>query len=141
TNGANVSLTGTNSGFSGQYALAGNSKLTVASTNNLGASANIALAGAQDMLALSGFSGTFANTVTGLGTLQVTDSSNATLTSSNGLGSDVAVDIANATLNLADIALFDHALTGNGTLNVAKNDASTAFNFGTAVGGAFSGIV
>ncbi|WP_186375669.1 hypothetical protein, partial [Yersinia massiliensis] len=72
TNGANVSLTGTNSGFSGQYALAGNSKLTVASTINLGASASIALAGAQDMLALSGFSGTFANTVTGLGTLQVT---------------------------------------------------------------------
>ncbi|MDA5549816.1 autotransporter outer membrane beta-barrel domain-containing protein [Yersinia massiliensis] len=141
TNGANVSLTGTNSGFAGQYALAGNSKLTVASTNNLGASANIALAGAQDMLALSGFSGTFANTVAGLGTLQVTDSSNATLTSSNGLGSDVAVDITNATLNLDDIALFNQTLTGNGTLNVAKNDASTAFNFGTAVGGAFSGIV
>ncbi|CQJ04052.1 autotransporter outer membrane beta-barrel domain-containing protein [Yersinia frederiksenii] len=141
TNGANVSLTGTNSGFAGQYALAGNSKLTVASTNNLGASANIALAGAQDMLALSGFSGTFANTVAGLGTLQVTDSSNATLTSSNGLGSDVAVDITNATLNLDDIALFNQILTGNGTLNVAKNDASTAFNFGTAVGGAFSGIV
>ena len=141
TNGANVSLTGTNSGFAGQYALAGNSKLTVASTNNLGASANIALAGVQDMLALSGFNGTFANTVTGLGTLQVTDSSNATLTSSNGLGSDVAVDITNATLNLDDIALFNQTLTGNGTLNVAKNDASTAFNFGTTVGGAFSGIV
>ncbi|WP_145566075.1 autotransporter outer membrane beta-barrel domain-containing protein [Yersinia massiliensis] len=141
TNGANVSLTGTNSGFAGQYALAGNSKLTVASTNNLGASANIALAGAQDMLALSGFSGTFANTVTGLGTLQVTDSSNATLTSSNGLGSDVAVDITNATLNLDDIALFNQILTGNGTLNVAKNDASTVFDFGAAVGGAFSGIV
>ncbi|MGK4445107.1 autotransporter outer membrane beta-barrel domain-containing protein [Yersinia enterocolitica] len=141
TNGANVSLTGTNSGFAGQYALAGNSKLTVASTNNLGASANIALAGVQDMLALSGFNGTFVNTVTGLGTLQVTDSSNATLTSSNGLGSDVAVDITNATLNLDDIALFNQTLTGNGTLNVAKNDASTAFNFGTAVGGAFSGIV
>ncbi|WP_145579320.1 autotransporter outer membrane beta-barrel domain-containing protein [Yersinia massiliensis] len=141
TNGANVSLTGTNSGFSGQYALAGNSKLTVASTINLGASASIALAGAQDMLALSGFSGTFANTVTGLGTLQVTDSSNATLTSSHGLGSNVTVDIANATLNLDDIALFNQTLTGNGTLNVAKNDASTAFDFGAAVGGAFSGIV
>ncbi|OVZ91638.1 autotransporter outer membrane beta-barrel domain-containing protein [Yersinia kristensenii] len=141
TNGADMSLTGTNSAFLGQYALAGNSKLTVAATNNLGASASIALAGAQDMLALSGFSGTFANTVTGLGTLQVTDSSNATLTSSNGLGSDVTVDIADATLNLADIALFNQSLTGNGTLNVAKNDASTAFNFGTAVGGVFSGIV
>ncbi|WP_145514957.1 autotransporter outer membrane beta-barrel domain-containing protein [Yersinia massiliensis] len=141
TNGANVSLTGTNSGFSGQYALAGNSKLTVASTTNLGASANIALAGAQDMLALSGFSGTFGNTVTGLGTLQVTDSSDATLTSSNGLGNNVTVDIADATLNLDDIALFNQTLTGNGTLNVAKNDASTAFDFGTAVGGAFSGIV
>ncbi|WP_147659450.1 hypothetical protein, partial [Yersinia frederiksenii] len=141
TNGADMSLTGTNSAFLGQYALAGNSKLTVASTNNLGASANIALTGVQDMLALSGFNGTFVNTVTGLGTLQVTDSSNATLTSSNGLGSDVAVDITNATLNLDDIALFNQTLTGNGTLNVAKNDASTAFNFGTAVGGAFSGIV
>ncbi|WP_049689344.1 hypothetical protein, partial [Yersinia aldovae] len=48
---------------------------------------------------------------------------------------------ANATLNLADIALFNNALTGNGTLNVAKNDASTAFDFGSSVGGAFSGIV
>ncbi|EEQ08572.1 hypothetical protein ymoll0001_41320, partial [Yersinia mollaretii ATCC 43969] len=50
-----MSLTGDNSGFSGQYALADSSKLTVASTNNLGAAATIALAGAQDILALSGF--------------------------------------------------------------------------------------
>ncbi|MDA5537454.1 autotransporter outer membrane beta-barrel domain-containing protein, partial [Yersinia mollaretii] len=140
-NGANVSLTGDNSGFSGQYALADSSKLTVSSTNNLGAAATIALAGALDTLALSGFNGTFANTVTGSGVLQVTDSSNATLTSTNGVGSDVTVDITNAILNLDDIALFDHALTGSGTLNVAKNDASTAFDFGSTVGGAFSGIV
>ncbi|EIS21275.1 putative autotransporter protein, partial [Yersinia pestis PY-52] len=32
-------------------------------------------------------------------------------------------------------------MTGNGLLNVAKNDASTAFDFGSTVGGAFSGIV
>ncbi|MBS0057820.1 hypothetical protein, partial [Yersinia sp. Marseille-Q3913] len=140
-NSANVSLTGNNSGFLGQYALADSSKLTVSEINNLGAAATIALAGAQDILALSGFSGTFANTVIGNGILQVTDSSNATLTSSNGVGSDVTVDITNATLNLADIALFNHALTGSGTLNVAKNSASTAFDFGSAVGGAFSGIV
>ncbi|WP_145559401.1 autotransporter outer membrane beta-barrel domain-containing protein [Yersinia mollaretii] len=140
-NGANVSLTGNNSGFSGQYALADSSKLTVASTNNLGAAATVALAGAQDILALSGFSGTFANTVTGDGVLQVTDSSDVTLTNTNGVDSDVTVDITNATLNLADIALFDHALTGSGTLNVAKNDASTAFDFGSSVGGAFSGTV
>uniref|UniRef100_UPI000B02009B hypothetical protein n=1 Tax=Yersinia kristensenii TaxID=28152 RepID=UPI000B02009B len=95
----------------------------------------------QDTLALSGFSGTFGNTVTGSGILQVTDSSNATLTSSNAVANTVAVDIANSTLNLTDIALFDHALTGNGTLNVAKNLASTAFDFGATVGGAFSGIV
>ncbi|WP_145587988.1 autotransporter outer membrane beta-barrel domain-containing protein [Yersinia aldovae] len=140
-NGSNTTLTGNNSGFAGQYALAGNSKLTVASTANLGAASNIALAGAQDILALSGFNGTFGNTVSGNGKLQVTNSSNATLTSSNGVGSAVTVDIANATLNLADIALFNNALTGNGTLNVAKNDASTAFDFGSSVGGAFSGIV
>nr|WP_327212971.1 autotransporter outer membrane beta-barrel domain-containing protein [Yersinia aldovae] len=140
-NGSNTTLTGNNSGFSGQYALAGNSTLTVASTANLGAASNIALAGAQDILALSGFNGTFGNTVSGNGKLQVTNGSNATLTSSNGVGSAVTVDIANATLNLADIALFNNALTGNGTLNVAKNDASTAFDFGSSVGGAFSGIV
>ncbi|WP_404273923.1 autotransporter outer membrane beta-barrel domain-containing protein [Yersinia rochesterensis] len=141
TTGANTSLTGNNSNFLGQYAVAGNSKLTVGSTNNLGAAANIALAGAQDILALSGFNGTFANTVTGSGILQVTGGSNATLTSSNAVDNAVVVDIANATLNLTDIALFDHGLTGNGTLNVAKNLASTAFDFGTSVGGAFSGIV
>ncbi|MDN0125350.1 hypothetical protein QVN60_19650, partial [Yersinia aleksiciae] len=90
---------------------------------------------------LSGFSGTFANTVTGNGILQVTDSSNATLTSSNDVDNAVTVDITNATLNLADIALFDHALTGSGTLSVAKSDASTAFDFGSSVGGAFSGMV
>ncbi|WP_145590055.1 autotransporter outer membrane beta-barrel domain-containing protein [Yersinia aleksiciae] len=140
-NGAAVSLTGNNSSFLGQYALADSSTLTVGSTNNLGAAASIALAGAQDILALSGFSGTFANTVTGNGILQVTDSSNVTLTSSNDVDNAVTVDITNATLNLADIALFDHALTGSGTLSVAKSDASTAFDFGSSVGGAFSGMV
>ncbi|WP_145534932.1 autotransporter outer membrane beta-barrel domain-containing protein [Yersinia thracica] len=139
TTGANTTLTGNNSNFLGQYAVAGNSKLTVGSTNNLGASSNITLAGAQDTLALNGFNGTFSNTVTGSGILQVTGGSNATLTSSNALANAVAVDIADATLNLDDIALFDHALTGNGTLNVAKNSASTAFDFGSSVGGAFSG--
>ncbi|MFW5389672.1 hypothetical protein, partial [Yersinia sp. 2542 StPb PI] len=71
----------------------------------------------------------FGNTVTGSGILQVTGGSDATLTSSNGVDNAVTVDITDATLNLADIALFDHALTGTGTLNVAKNDASTAFDF------------
>ncbi|WP_145591159.1 autotransporter outer membrane beta-barrel domain-containing protein [Yersinia rochesterensis] len=141
TTGANTTLTGNNSNFLGQYALAGNSKLTVSSTNNLGASSNVTLASALDTLALSGFSGTFANAVTGSGILQVTGSSNATLTNSNTVANTVAVDIANSTLNLIDIALFDHALTGNGTLDVSKNSASTAFDFGSAVGGAFSGIV
>ncbi|MBW5817228.1 autotransporter outer membrane beta-barrel domain-containing protein, partial [Yersinia kristensenii] len=139
TAGANTTLTGNNSNFLGQYALAGNSKLTVGSTTNLGASSSVSLAGAQDTLALSGFSGTFGNTVTGSGILQVTGSSNATLTSSNAVANTVAVNVANSTLNLTDIALFDHALTGNGTLNVAKNLASTAFNFGSLVGGAFTG--
>ncbi|WP_145589685.1 autotransporter outer membrane beta-barrel domain-containing protein [Yersinia rochesterensis] len=141
TTGANTTLTGNNSGFLGQYALAGSSKLTVSSTNNLGASSNVTLASALDTLALSGFSGTFANAVTGSGILQVTGSSNATLTNSNAVANTVAVDIANSTLNLIDIALFDHALTGNGTLDVSKNSASTAFDFGSSVGGAFSGIV
>ncbi|WP_315850990.1 autotransporter outer membrane beta-barrel domain-containing protein [Yersinia frederiksenii] len=139
TTGANTTLTGNNSNFLGQYALAGNSKLTVGSTANLGASSSVSLAGAQDTLALSGFSGTFGNTVTGSGILQVTGASNATLTSSNAVANTVAVNIANSTLNLTDIALFDHALTGNGTLNVSKNLASTAFNFGSLVGGAFTG--
>ncbi|WP_032484315.1 hypothetical protein, partial [Yersinia pestis] len=75
------------------------------------------------------------------GVLQVTDDAEVTLTSSNGVGNTVKVDIADATLNLNDIALFDHVLTGNGTLNVAKNLATTAFDFGSTVGGAFSGIV
>ncbi|WP_156305597.1 hypothetical protein, partial [Yersinia pekkanenii] len=85
--------------------------------------------------------GSFGNSVTGDGILQVTGGSNATLTNTNGVDNAVTVDIANATLNLSDIALFDHVLTGNGTLNVAKNNSSTAFDFGTAVGGAFGGIV
>ncbi|AIN13295.1 autotransporter adhesin YapH [Yersinia pseudotuberculosis] len=139
--GADTALTANNSGFLGQYALAGNSKLTVASTNNLGASSSVTLAGAGDTLSLSGFNGTFGNSVTGSGVLQVTDDAEVTLTSSNGVGNTVKVDIADATLNLNDIALFDHVLTGNGTLNVAKNLASTAFDFGSTVGGAFSGIV
>ncbi len=139
--GADTALTANNSGFLGQYALAGNSKLTVGSTNNLGASSSVTLAGAGDTLSLSGFNGTFGNSVTGNGVLQVTDDAEVTLTSSNGVGSAVTIDIADATLNLDDIALFNHALTGNGLLNVAKNDASTAFDFGSTVGGAFSGIV
>ena len=139
--GADTALTANNSGFLGQYALAGNSKLTVASTNNLGASSSVALAGAGDTLSLSGFNGTFGNSVTGSGVLQVTDDAEVTLTSSNGVGNAVTIDIADATLNLNDIALFDHVLTGNGILNVAKNLASTAFDFGSTVGGAFSGIV
>ncbi len=139
--GADTALTANNSGFLGQYALAGNSKLTVASTNNLGASSSVTLAGAGDTLSLSGFNGTFGNSVTGSGVLQVTDDAEVTLTSSNGVGNTVKVDIADATLNLNDIALFNHVLTGNGLLNVAKNLASTAFDFGSTVGGAFSGIV
>ncbi|EIR49585.1 outer membrane autotransporter barrel domain protein, partial [Yersinia pestis PY-13] len=139
--GADTALTANNSGFLGQYALAGNSKLTVASTNNLGASSSVALAGTGDTLSLSGFNGTFGNSVTGSGVLQVTDDAEVTLTSSNGVSNAVTIDIADATLNLDDIALFNHALTGNGLLNVAKNDASTAFDFGSTVGGAFSGIV
>ncbi|WP_025381342.1 autotransporter outer membrane beta-barrel domain-containing protein [Yersinia similis] len=139
--GADTALTANNSNFLGQYALAGSSKLTVSSTNNLGASSSVALAGAGDTLSLSGFNGTFGNSVTGNGVLQVTDDAEVTLTSSNGVGSAVTIDIADATLNLDDIALFNHALTGNGLLNVAKNDASTAFDFGSTVGGAFSGIV
>ncbi|WP_049615519.1 beta strand repeat-containing protein, partial [Yersinia pekkanenii] len=138
-NGSDTSLTADNSGFSGQYALAGNSQLTVASTANLGVDASIALASAQDILALSGFNGTFANSVTGDGILQVTGGSNATLTNTNGVDSAVMVDIVNATLNLDDIALFDHALTGNGTLNI--DTANNTFNFGTNTGTAFAGTV
>ncbi|WP_156305583.1 hypothetical protein, partial [Yersinia pekkanenii] len=77
-NGSNTALSGNNSNFLGQYALAGNSKLTVASTANLGAASSIRLAGAQDILALSGFNGSFGNSVTGDGILQVTGGSNAT---------------------------------------------------------------
>ncbi len=139
--GADTALTANNSNFLGQYALAGNSKLTVGSTNNLGASSSVTLAGAGDTLSLSGFNGTFGNSVTGSGVLQVTDDAEVTLTSSNGVGNTVKVDIADATLNLDDIALFDHVLTGNGLLNVAKNDATTAFDFGSTVGGAFTGTV
>ncbi|MDN0121599.1 hypothetical protein QVN83_22035, partial [Yersinia frederiksenii] len=78
-------------------------------------------------LALSGFNGTFGNTVTGSGVVQVTGGSDATLTSTNGINDAVSLDITDAILNLEDIAQFNHALTGNGTLNVARNLASTAF--------------
>ncbi|MBW5827663.1 hypothetical protein H0I68_21840, partial [Yersinia kristensenii] len=121
------------------YALAGNSKLTVGSTANLGASSSVSLAGALDTLVLSGFSGTFSNTVTGSGILQVTGASNATLTSSNAVANTVAVNIANSTLNLTGPALFDHALTGNGTLNI--DTTNNTFNFGVNTGTAFAGTV
>lgn len=140
-NSSDLALTGDNSGFIGQYALAGNSRLSVASTNNLGAGSSVTLAGAQDILALSGFDGTFTNAVSGTGILQVNAGSTVTLTNSNAVANTVAVDIADAQLNLADIALFDHQLTGNGTLNVEKADANTAFDFGSTVGSAFSGVV
>ncbi|MDN0125347.1 hypothetical protein QVN60_19625, partial [Yersinia aleksiciae] len=57
----------------------------------------------------------------------------------NDVDDAVTVDITNATLNLADIALFDHALTGSGTLNI--DTANNTFNFGSNTGTAFSGTV
>ncbi|WP_033851087.1 autotransporter outer membrane beta-barrel domain-containing protein, partial [Yersinia wautersii] len=73
------------------------------------------------------------------GTWQVNNGGALTASSSNQLGS-ASVEL-DGTLNLDNVALFDHVLTGNGTLNVAKSLASTAFDFGSTVGGAFSGIV
>ncbi|PSH11865.1 autotransporter outer membrane beta-barrel domain-containing protein, partial [Yersinia pseudotuberculosis] len=73
------------------------------------------------------------------GTWQVNNGGALTASSSNQLGS-ASVEL-DGTLNLDNVALFDHVLTGNGTLNVAKSLATTAFDFGSTVGGAFSGIV
>ncbi len=71
------------------------------------------------------------------GTWQVNQGGALTASNSNQLGSaKIGLD---GTLNLDNIALFNHVLTGNGTLNVAKNLATTAFDFGSTVGGALVG--
>ncbi|CNH92257.1 autotransporter protein [Yersinia pekkanenii] len=100
---------------------------------------NVSLEGGGAAIVNNGANVSLSQTSGLTGGWQVDQGGSLTATTSDQLGTTDM--LLNGTLNLNDIALFDHVLTGNGTLNVAKNNASTAFDFGTAVGGAFSGIV
>uniref|UniRef100_UPI000ABF2CFA hypothetical protein n=1 Tax=Yersinia pekkanenii TaxID=1288385 RepID=UPI000ABF2CFA len=135
-----------------------NSQIALASDGNVG-SGTINIDGNSELLFGNTFNGMLNVSLEGGGAAIVNNGANVSLSQTSGLTGGWQVDqggsltattsdqlgttdmLLNGTLNLNDIALFDHVLTGNGTLNVAKNNASTAFDFGTAVGGAFSGIV
>ncbi|MCU6213376.1 autotransporter outer membrane beta-barrel domain-containing protein, partial [Morganella morganii] len=80
--------------------------------------------------------------VSGSGLLSLTDSAAVTLDSTQKLGADLAVGIAdNSALTLSDLAGFDHALTGSGTLNISRHNAADTFDFGSKTGTAFAGNV
>jgi len=140
TNSANVQLTGNNDGFTGSYALNGNSALTVGSLSQLGKNASISLAGAFDKLVLSGYQGVFSNKVAGNGVLTLADEANVTFGVGYQLDKAVGVNInRNSALTLSGLNRFDHALAGNGALNVTSG--GPLFSFGEAAGTAFAGKV
>ncbi|HGY3147368.1 TPA: autotransporter outer membrane beta-barrel domain-containing protein [Morganella morganii] len=142
TGGSKAEMTADNSGFLGNWQVSGDSLLRVAAGNNLGKDSSVNLAAAGDTLQLAGYQGIFANNVSGSGLLSLTDSAAVTLDSTQKLGADLAVGIAdNSALTLSDLAGFDHALTGSGTLNISRHNAADTFDFGSKTGTAFAGNV
>ncbi|MBS0849887.1 ESPR-type extended signal peptide-containing protein, partial [Citrobacter sp. JGM124] len=137
--GSATILAADNTDFFGNYAVSGSSSLQIGNTSNLGSNASVSLAAASDILRLTGFSGVFANSVSGLGQL-VLYKSNATLNNTQKLDSSVGVNIgSDSTLTLASQAAFNHALTGSGTLSIDADNQD--FAFGANTGSAFSGQV
>ncbi|MCU6374830.1 autotransporter outer membrane beta-barrel domain-containing protein, partial [Morganella morganii] len=142
TGGSKAEMTADNSAFLGNWQVSGDSLLRVAAGNNLGKDSSVNLAATGDTLQLAGYQGIFANNVSGSGLLSLTDSAAVTLDSTQKLGADLAVGIAdNSALTLSDLAGFDHALTGSGTLNISRHNASDTFDFGSKTGSAFAGNV
>ncbi|HDF2366556.1 TPA: autotransporter outer membrane beta-barrel domain-containing protein, partial [Morganella morganii] len=122
--------------------VSGDSLLRVAAGNNLGKDSSVNLATTGDTLQLAGYQGIFANNVSGSGLLSLTDSAAVTLDSTQKLGADLAVGIAeNSALTLSDLTGFDHTLTGSGTLNISRHNAADTFDFGSKTGTAFAGNV
>ncbi|MBS0849099.1 autotransporter outer membrane beta-barrel domain-containing protein, partial [Citrobacter sp. JGM124] len=138
-NAASVKLGGSNSGFNGTYALSGKSTLIASDSDKLGTAASVSL-GSQDTLSLEGYNGTFANQVTGQGTVSLSQASGVTLDQSQNLGTGIGVKIEDGSdLNLSGLETFDHALTGYGALNIDANNKD--FTFGSTTGSAFFGQV
>ncbi|WP_392563482.1 ESPR-type extended signal peptide-containing protein [Orbus wheelerorum] len=167
-NNADMSLIGNNSGFTGDYALAGNSTLTVSSTDNIGTS-DVAIS-AGSTLVLSDYNGAtateLANSLTGSGNLTLSnsqltlsasnskasslsgaitlkDGSALTVSSDSQLSTAATIDIDSTTdsLNISSSGAYtlNNGLSGQGQINVSSGDA--AFNFGGSAGSAFAGTV
>ncbi|WP_025297177.1 autotransporter-associated beta strand repeat-containing protein [Chania multitudinisentens] len=161
--GANLSLSGNNSGFGGQFVVTGNSALNVNQNSNLGAGSVTVDSGSQ--LVFSGLTGTLSNALSGAGDWVLSNQSNVllnngnaaaftgtvsingesvlSLDSANWFNPAATVDIvtANDTLNISNNGdfTFDNRLLGAGVLNINTNN--NLFSFGSNVGGEFTGLV
>ncbi|KEY60956.1 autotransporter outer membrane beta-barrel domain-containing protein [Serratia sp. DD3] len=162
-NQANMSLSANNSGFSGQFGIAGNSILSVSQNQNLGAGSVNIDGGSQ--LQFSQLTGTLSNVISGAGIWALSNASNVTLDGNNAStfvgtvsinGGSVlnlttadwfnplaTVDVVAAvdTLNInndGDFS-FNNQLLGAGVLNISTNN--NVFSFGSNVGNGFTGQV
>ncbi|MHA7846041.1 autotransporter outer membrane beta-barrel domain-containing protein [Serratia sp. D1N4] len=162
-NGANMSLSGNNAGFAGQFGITGNSALSVSQNANLGSGAVDIASGSQ--LVFNGLTGTLSNTIGGEGAWVLSNGSNVLLNNANASafigtvsinGGSVlnldsidwfnpaaTVDIVSAsdTLNISNNGDFtlDNRLLGAGVLNINTNN--NLFSFGSNVGSGFTGQV
>ncbi|PVZ83845.1 hypothetical protein C9426_24930, partial [Serratia sp. S1B] len=162
-NQANMSLSGNNSGFDGQFGITGNSILSVSQNQNLGAGSVNIDTGSQ--LLFSQLTGTLSNVISGAGIWSVSNGSNVTLDGNNAStfvgtvsinGGSVlnlttadwfnplaTVDVVTAadTLNISNNGdfIFNNLLLGAGVLNISTNN--NVFSFGSNVGNGFTGQV
>ncbi|KEY60479.1 outer membrane protein IcsA autotransporter [Serratia sp. DD3] len=167
TNNANMSLIGDNSNFNGLFAIDGNSTLSVAALQNLGAS-TVDIASASQLIfnnfaggaltqlnnSLSGggswvlnnsqidLSGN-GNLVDFSGLVDINTSSSITIDQDTALNTAAIFNVANATdrLNINSNVDFtlNNVLRGSGAVNV--NASGNAFNFSSSVGSDFNGTV
>ena len=128
-NGANVSVTGDNSGFGGTFEVASGTTLTARAQQNLG-TANIADAGT---VALDAYNGTLGNAISGTGTVSLGNSANVSVMGDNS-GFGGTFDVASGTTLTAQAQqnLGTASVADNGTLVV---NAATDWTLGNAVSG------
>ncbi|MBS0850159.1 autotransporter-associated beta strand repeat-containing protein, partial [Citrobacter sp. JGM124] len=108
--------------------------------SNLGTGASVSLAAATDLLRLAGYSGVFANQVSGAGQLVLDDKAGVTLNGTQKVADSIGVDIGtDSNLTLSSLTAFNHALTGDGTLNISTGNQT--FAFGTNTGSGYKGTV